>query len=84
MKEDFVSRQQLNLLPERIRKAQETDAGKELNAYLSNLYEKNESNPMIGNAFYAEAGTFGSVWKTGESAGSAYTEDVILGFPLGE
>lgn len=42
MREEFVSRQQVNLLPERLRKAQETDASKELNCYMWELCkEKN-------------------------------------------
>ena len=46
MKEKFLSRQQLDLLPERIRMAEETDASKELNVHLWNLYEENGFNPM--------------------------------------
>lgn len=40
MREEFVSRQQVNLLPERLRKAQETDASKELNCYMWKLLEE--------------------------------------------
>ena len=46
MKEEFVSRQQVNLLPERIRKAEETDATKELNLYMWDLFEKKKYVPM--------------------------------------
>lgn len=46
MKEEFVSRQQVNLLPERIRKAEETDATKELNLYMWYLFEKKKYVPM--------------------------------------
>lgn len=40
MKKEFVSRQQLKLLPERIRKAEETDACKELNLYMWQLCQE--------------------------------------------
>ena len=46
MREDFVSRQQVNLMPERLRKAEETDATKELKNYLWDLYEKKNFTPM--------------------------------------
>lgn len=46
MREEFVSRQQVNLLPERIRKAEETDATKELNLYMWDLFEKKNYLPM--------------------------------------
>lgn len=46
MREEFVSRQQVNLLPERLRKVEETDATKELNEYMWDLYEENEFIPM--------------------------------------
>lgn len=46
MKEEFVSRQQVNLLPERIRKAEETDATKELNLYMWDLFKKKKYVPM--------------------------------------
>lgn len=46
MKEEFVSRQQVNLLPERIRKAEKTDATKELNLYMWDLFEKKKYVPM--------------------------------------
>ena len=46
MKEEFVRRQQVNLLPERIRKAEETDATKELNLYMWDLFEKKKYVPM--------------------------------------
>lgn len=46
MKEEFVSRQQLNLLPERLRKAQETNASKELNDYMWDLWEKKNYQKM--------------------------------------
>ena len=41
MREEFVSRKQVKLLPERLRKAEETDATKELNDYMWDLYEEN-------------------------------------------
>ena len=34
MRKEFVSRQQVDLIPERLRKVEETDASKELNIYL--------------------------------------------------
>lgn len=46
MNEGFVSRNQLNKLPERIRKAQETDATKELNLYMWHLYQQNAFKPL--------------------------------------
>lgn len=46
MKEEFVSRQQVNLLPERIRKAEKTDATKELNLYMWDLFKKKKYVPM--------------------------------------
>ena len=46
MKEHFVSRQQVELLPERIRKAEETDATKNLNLYMWSLFEKKCFEPM--------------------------------------
>ena len=46
MKEEFVSRQQVNLLPERIRKAEKTYATKELNLYMWDLFEKKKYVPM--------------------------------------
>lgn len=46
MNENFVSRQQLNQLPERVRKAQETDATKELNLYMWHLYQQNAYKPL--------------------------------------
>lgn len=46
MREEFVSRQQVNLLPERIRKAEETDATKKLKLYMWELFEKNNYKPM--------------------------------------
>jgi hypothetical protein len=46
MNKEFVSRQQLDLLPERLRKAEETDATKELNFYIGDLYKKNKFVPM--------------------------------------
>lgn len=46
MKEEFVSRQQVNLLPERIRKAEETSATEELKSYIWDLFEENQFAPM--------------------------------------
>lgn len=46
MREEFVSRQQVKLLPERLRKAEETDATKELNLYMWDLFEKKNYAPM--------------------------------------
>lgn len=46
MREEFVSRQQVKLLPERLRKAEETDATKELLDYMWDLYEENKFKPM--------------------------------------
>ena len=46
MRKEFVSRQQLDLLPERLRKVEKTDATKELNIYMCHLYEKNRYQPM--------------------------------------
>lgn len=46
MREEFVSRKQVKLLPERLRKAEETDATKELNDYMWDLYEENNFKPM--------------------------------------
>ncbi len=46
MREEFVSRQQVKLLPERLRKAEETDATKELHDYMWDLYEENKFKPM--------------------------------------
>lgn len=46
MKSEFVSRQQVNLLLERIRKAEETDATKELNLYMWDLFKKKNYVPM--------------------------------------
>lgn len=46
MKEEFVSRQQVNLLPERIRKAEETNATKELNLYMWDLFKKKKNVAM--------------------------------------
>lgn len=40
MKKEFVSREQVNLLPERLRRVEETDATKEFDFYLDNLYDK--------------------------------------------
>lgn len=48
MRENFVSRQQVNLMPERLRKAEETDATKDLKNYLWDLYkEKNFATMKI-------------------------------------
>lgn len=46
MKKEFVSSEQLKLLPERLRKARESNASKELNFYLWHLYERNNFKPM--------------------------------------
>lgn len=46
MKKKFVSRQQLELLPERLRKAEETKATEELHFYMWDLYEDNKFKPM--------------------------------------
>lgn len=46
MNENFVSRQQLSLLPERIWKAEETDATHELYRYLWDKFEKKAFKPM--------------------------------------
>lgn len=46
MRKEFVSRQQLEMLPERIRKAEETDATKELKQYMWEMFEKNSYFPM--------------------------------------
>lgn len=46
MSENFVSRQQLSLLPERIWKAEETDATHELYNYLWDKYKKKDFKPM--------------------------------------
>lgn len=46
MKEEFVSRQQVKLLPERLRKAQKTEASKELNCYLWKLLEEKNFEQM--------------------------------------
>lgn len=46
MKENFVSRQQVNLISERLRKAEETDATKKLEDYIWNLSCKNDLNPL--------------------------------------
>lgn len=46
MRKEFVSRQQVNLMPERLRKAEETDATKELNLYMWDLYKMNDYKPM--------------------------------------
>lgn len=46
MKKEFVSRQQVNLLPERIRKAEETDANKELITYMWKIFKQNKYFPM--------------------------------------
>lgn len=46
MRTEFVSRQQVNLIPERLRKAEETDASKELTYYRWNLSEKKKFKPM--------------------------------------
>lgn len=46
MRKEFVSRQQLEMLPERIRKAEETDATKELKQYMWQIFKKNGYFPM--------------------------------------
>lgn len=46
MNENFVSRQQISLLPERIWKAEETDATKELYSFLWELYKKKNFKPI--------------------------------------
>ncbi len=46
MREEFVSRQQVNLLRERIRKAEKTDATEELNSYMWDLFKKKNYEPM--------------------------------------
>lgn len=46
MKKNFVSRQQLSLLPDRIWKAEETDATHELYNYLWDKFEKKDFKPM--------------------------------------
>lgn len=46
MKENFVSRQQVNLLPERLRKAEETNAAIELDCYMWDLFEKKFFKPL--------------------------------------
>lgn len=46
MNEEFVSRQQLDLLPKRILKAEQTEASRELNCYMWDLYKKNNFKPM--------------------------------------
>lgn len=46
MKENFVSRQQVSLLPERIRKAEETDATKELYSYLNEAWKEKDFRPI--------------------------------------
>ncbi len=46
MNENFVSRLQLSLLPERIWKAEEKDSTHELYEYLWNKFEKKEFKPM--------------------------------------
>ena len=46
MKENFVSRQQVSLLPERIHKAEETEASHELYNFLWSKYEKKGFEPM--------------------------------------
>ena len=46
MKEKFVSRRQVDLLPERLRKAEETEASEELTFYMWDLYEENRFEPM--------------------------------------
>lgn len=45
-REDFVSRQQLDLIPERLRKVEETDASQELYRYMWELFEKNKCRQM--------------------------------------
>ena len=46
MSKNFVSIQQLELLPERIKKADETDATKELRTLIFDLFKKNDYKPM--------------------------------------
>lgn len=46
MRKEFVSRQQVDLMPERLRKAEETEATKELKMYMWDLYEMNDFKPM--------------------------------------
>lgn len=46
MKKEFVSSKQLKLLPERIRKAEETDASKELNRYMWDLFKEKNFEPL--------------------------------------
>ena len=46
MKKDFVSRQQLELLPKRIRMVQETDASKELALYISQLVNEKKVSTL--------------------------------------
>lgn len=46
MKKEFVSKQQVNLLPERLRKAEETNATKDLKNYMWDLYKLNGFLPM--------------------------------------
>ncbi len=47
MREEFVSRKQVNLLIERIRKVEETNAAKELLVYMSNSFKKSNCSPHI-------------------------------------
>lgn len=46
MNKEYVSRQQLNLLPKRILKAEDTDAAKELNSYMWELYKAKKFKPL--------------------------------------
>lgn len=46
MVKEFVSRQQVKLLPKRLRKAEETDATKELNLYMWDLFKKKNYEPL--------------------------------------
>lgn len=46
MKKEFVSRQQVDLLPQRIRMAEETNATKDLKLYIGDLWKKNNFKPM--------------------------------------
>lgn len=46
MREEFVSRKQVDWLRERIRKAEETNATKELKLYMWDLFAKNKYMPM--------------------------------------
>lgn len=46
MNKDFVSRQQLDLLPKRLLKAEDTDAARELNTYMWKLYEQKKFKPL--------------------------------------